>query len=77
MIAQFVSIHQQIWPPEAIHFSDWLISKKLFMKKKSSETAWSNESKLGREHPLKILYTDYSFRSDSIASMATTGNSCF
>jgi predicted RNA-binding protein len=36
-------------------------------KKKSSETAWSNESKLDREHPLKILYKDYSFRSDSIA----------
>jgi hypothetical protein len=33
-IAHFVSIHQQIWPPEAIHFSDWLVSKKIFMKKK-------------------------------------------
>jgi hypothetical protein len=46
MIAHFVSIHQQIWPPEAIHFSDWLISKKLFMKKKSSETAWSDRRQM-------------------------------
>jgi hypothetical protein len=74
----FVSIHQQIWPPEAIHFSDWLISKKIIYEEKiCSKTAWPNESKLGREHPLKILYKDYSFRSDSIANMAATDNSCF
>ena len=27
-IAHFVTIHLQIWPPQAIHVSDWLISKK-------------------------------------------------
>jgi hypothetical protein len=27
-IAHFVAIHYQAWPPQAILFSDWLISKK-------------------------------------------------
>jgi hypothetical protein len=31
-IAHFVPIHEQIWPPQTILVSDWLISKKSSLK---------------------------------------------
>jgi hypothetical protein len=34
--------------------NSWLISKKIF----SSEAAFPNEPKVGRNHPWKILYKD-------------------
>jgi hypothetical protein len=70
-IGHFVPIRQQTWPPQAILVSDWFISKKIF----SSETAWPNESKLGRKHHWKVLYKDCSFSSNLLTNIAATGHS--
>jgi hypothetical protein len=52
----------------------WLVN---FQNSFSSEATWPNDMKLGRNHLWKILYRDYSFRSDPLTSMAATGNSCY
>jgi hypothetical protein len=71
-ITYFILIRYQIWPPQTILVSNWLISKKIF-----SVTAWPNESKFGRNHHWKVFYKDCSFISDPLTSKAATGISCF
>ena len=64
---------RKTWPLQEIIVSNWSIAKQIF----SSDTAWSNETNLGKDHLWKVLYEIFVLFSSDLKSMATTGNYCF
>ena len=64
----FVPIGLQIWPPQAILVSDWLI----FQKSSPLKPHGSNAPKLYRKHLGEVLYKVSSFRPYQTTNMAAT-----
>ena len=72
MIAHFVPIHWQTWPPQTILVSDWLISKKSSPLKPHCQM---NRNFVGCIYGRSSIKS--SFRPDPLTNMAATGNTCF
>jgi hypothetical protein len=72
-IANFVLIRLQTWPPQTILVSEWLISK---ISSPLKPLGQMNRNLVGIIYGRSSIDI-YSFRSDPLTNMATTGYSCF
>ena len=73
MIAHFVLIHYQTWPPQTILVFDWLISKKSSPLKPLCQMNRSLVGSIYGRFSIKIAH----FLPIHLTNMDTTGNSCF